>query len=284
MLSVSTVVFDGQDMAAGFDLVAKLGLRAVEPAFIKGYVAFDETTFLPASAARMAEMLAQSGLRAAALSAHLDLGEPDSIERLLHRADYAARIGAPTVVTNATTLDRRGALEALLAVCLPEFAARKVVLALENPGHGTDALIPDGAAGAALVKEFADPWLRLNYDIGNALTYGARSLSAGHDLACALPHAARLHLKDVATVGADWRFCAIGDGAVGYSGLLDWLFQQPGLPSLGLELPLRLTRPGRGDPVRGADPVSLTEARKAIAASVAFCEALRARSVGTASD
>ena len=141
MLSVSTVVFDGQDMAAGFDLVAKLGLRAVEPAFIKGYVAFDETTFLPASAARMAEMLAQSGLRAAALSAHLDLGEPDSIEHLLHRADYAARIGAPMVVTNATTLDRRGALEAVLAVCLPEFAARKVVLALENPGHGTDAQI-----------------------------------------------------------------------------------------------------------------------------------------------
>jgi sugar phosphate isomerase/epimerase len=270
MLSVSTVVFDGHDMGAGFDVIAGLGLRAVEPAFIKGYIEFDELAFRPAAAVRMANMLAQSGLQAAALSAHIDLGETDSADRLLRRLDFAARIGAPVVVTNATGIDRQLAFEDTLQRCLPEFAARGVILALENPGHGTGSLIPNGFVGAALVQAIGDPWLRLNYDIANAMTYGERTMSARDDLARALPWCARLHLKDIANDGPDWTFCAIGDGDVGYGDLLDRVLRQPHVPDIGLELPLRLTRPGRHDPVRKPNAVSLADARSAISRSVAF--------------
>ncbi len=270
MISVSTVVFDGQDMALGFDVLAGLGLDAVEPAFIKGYVAFDETAFGPVAAAVMADMLAQSGLRVAALSAHIDLGEDDSAARLLRRADYAARIGAPVLITNATSVPQKVAFEATLQQCLPEFAARGVVLALENPGHGVRSLMPNGGAAAAIVQAFDHPFLRLNYDIGNAMTYGARAVSARDDLAAALPWCARLHLKDVVSRGPHWAFCAIGDGDVGYKDLIGWLKQRSDCPSIGLELPLRLTRPGRGDPVRGSAPVPLADAREAIKRSIDF--------------
>lgn len=275
MISISTVVFDGHDMQQGFDVLAALGVDGVEPAFINGYVDFDETAFLPSAAARMNVMLAQSGLQAAALSAHIDLGEPDSAERLLRRADFAARIGAPILVTNATSHNKRAAFVATLDRCLPEFAAMGVVLALENPGHGTDAMIVDGVSGAALVGEFNHPALRLNYDIGNAMTYGACQTSAADDLASALPWCAHLHLKDVAINGADWGFCPIGDGNIGYASLLGWLFRQPDVPDYGIELPLRLLRPGRKDPVRLPDPVNMARVRLAISRSLVFCDLQR---------
>ncbi len=285
MISVSTVVFDGHDMSAGFDVLASLGIDAVEPAFIKGYVDFDETDFRPAAAAAMAERLRNSGLRAAALSAHIDLGEDDSSDRLLCRADYAARIGAPMVITNATAQANRAAFDATLDRCLPEFAARGVVLALENPGHGSDSLIPSGAAAAALLGSIRHPALRLNYDIGNAMTYGDRRATAQDDLSTALPWCARLHVKDIGIDGPDWHFCAVGDGAVGYADLLPWLFSQGGVPGIGLELPLRLTRPKRGDPVRKPDPAPLAVARSAIEKSVAYCrnQRLKAINAGRAS-
>ena len=74
MLSVSTVVFDGHDLEAGFALLSALGIMAVEPAFIKGYMPFDETTFSPSAGRVMAQALARHGLVASALSAHIDLG------------------------------------------------------------------------------------------------------------------------------------------------------------------------------------------------------------------
>lgn len=279
MISVSTVVFDGYDMGAGFDVLASLGLDVVEPAFIKGYVDFDETAFRSDAAAVMAEALQASGLRAAALSAHIDLGETDSSDRLLRRADFAARIGAPTVITNATSYDKRTAFDATLNRCLPEFAARGVILALENPGHGSGSLIPDGSAAAALLQSIGHPALRLNYDIGNAMTYGARRATAQDDLETALPWCARLHLKDIAIDGPDWNFCAVGSGSVGYADLLPWLFSQAGLPDIGLELPLRLTRPKRGDPVRRPDPVPLAVARSVIEKSVVYCRNQRLKAI-----
>jgi sugar phosphate isomerase/epimerase len=277
MVSVSTVVFDGYAMDAAFAELAALGVTRVEPAFIKGYVAFDESAFSAVAAARMADVLARSGLTAQALSAHIDLGEADSADRLLHRMDFAAGIGAGIVITNATTRDRRAGLDATLARCLPRCAAMGLVLALENPGHGADALLPHGVAGAALVQEIAHPALRLNYDIGNAVTYGALAGPVLADLAAALPFAAHLHIKDVVERGADWEFCAIGQGMVGYAPLLDWLAGQPGTPPLGLELPLRLHRPGRADPERRSSPPSPEAIRHALRISLEVIGAAQPR-------
>lgn len=272
MLSVSTVVFDGHDMAAGFDLLASLGVTAVEPAFIKGYVAFDESAFRPKAAAAIGALLATSGLSAAALSAHIDLGEADSADRLLARADFAARIGAPVLVTNATSTDLRGAFDATLSRCLPEFAARSLILAIENPGHGSGSLIPNGRAAAALIGSIGHPSLRLNYDIANARTYGQRPGTAAEDLAASLPVTTHLHLKDVTEDGNDWHFCAIGDGVLDYAELLPPL--APRALSIGIELPLRLSRPGRGDPVRALSAVPMADLRASLARSVGFAQHL----------
>jgi sugar phosphate isomerase/epimerase len=249
LVSVSTVVLDGHPLERGLDLLAEAGAALVEPAFIEGYTPFDEDTFREAEARRLARTLAAAGLSVWAISAHLDLGGPDSAEKLRRRLGFAAALGAKILISNATTTDRAPQFRQVISSVLPEFAASNMTLALENPGHGSGALIPDGARGAEVVASFNSQFLRMNYDIGNAASYGARSGAAAEDLAAALPVAAHLHLKDLKDVDGDWVFCPVGQGEVGYGTAVP-LDRIPHWLPVGIEHPIRLWRPGRGDPRR----------------------------------
>jgi sugar phosphate isomerase/epimerase len=265
--AVSTVVFDGLGFARGAELLAGLGVAEVEPAYIDGYTPFDETTFTEGEGRAVAALFAGNGLAIRAVSAHTDLGRTDGAERLLRRLDFAVGLGADTVVSNATAAEARGALLHALDAALPRYAEAGVVLALENPGHGGGALLPDGRAGAAFVAACGDPWLRLNYDVGNAYTYSKGRIDLAADLAAALPVARRLHLKDVAESDAGWHFCPLGAGAVGYGTRLP-LAALRGLP-VTIEHPIRLWRPRRSDPLRMSEVPAEGEVRRAIAASLA---------------
>ncbi|NHB75390.1 TIM barrel protein [Rhodobacter sp. M37P] len=236
-------------MEHGLALLAEAGAVAVEPAYIEGYMAFDEDSFRESRAQRLARLIAVSGLTVHAVSAHTDLGSPDSHEKLRRRIGFAAALGARILICNATTADRTQDFRRVVTAVLPDLAAAGLTLALENPGHGSDALIPDGVRGAAVVAAFDSPWVRLNYDIGNALTYGARRASAAEDLRAALPVAAHLHLKDLRDVAGDWVFCPVGQGDVGYGTDVPLAAIPPDVP-LGIEHPIRLWRPAHGDPRR----------------------------------
>lgn len=302
-ISVSTAAYDGHPMEVAIAELAGLGVRRVEPAFIAGYVDFTENDFSARSAAALRNVMDARGVSAPGVSAHIDLGAPDAAEKLARRIGFAAGIGASILITNMTTRDREDIALGVIAGALPALEDAGLVLALENPGHGTDAAIAGAADFARLIGRIDAPHVRGNYDLGNVFTYSGGALTPGDDLECfqakrasvrrpearrnedpeprpepigtkrasaeALPHLASLHAKDVRAEGPHWRFVAIGDGDLGYAGLrrrLDRL--APDLP-LALELPLRLLRPDRGDPVRAPEPVSLETIAEAVRRSLA---------------
>lgn len=248
-LSVSTVVLDGRPFEEGLDLLAEAGARSVEPAFIQGYMPFDEASFGERRGHGVARLLALSGLSIRAVSAHIDLGQPDSAEKLRRRVEFAAAAGARILISNASTQDRADQLRRVIEAVLPDLQRCGITLALENPGHGAAALLPDGARGAEVIMAFGMPEVRMNYDVGNAATYGARKGSAYDDLLAALPVTAHMHLKDIRDAEGDWWFCPVGDGEIGYGTEID-LAKLPAHVPLSLEHPIRLWRPGRGDPTR----------------------------------
>lgn len=271
--AVSTAVFDGHPMEVAFAELASLGVTRVEPAFIRGYTDFGEDSFGEAGAARLAAALRAEGLEVQGVSAHMDLSGPDAGAMLARRIAFAGRVGARVLITNAGPSARRDAILRRLEEALPALEAGGVTLALENPGHGTGDLIGRGEKGAALVRALEAPRVRLNVDVGNLLTY-AGSVEPG--LSSALPLAAHAHLKDIAEEGPDWRFVPLGDGLVDWVAVAGALRRlSPGLP-VAVELPLRLSRPGRADPVRAAGPRPLPVLRDAIRRSLsAWAEASR---------
>lgn len=274
-LSVSTALFDGYPIELALDEIAAARVGAVEPAYITGYIDFDETAFSDAAAAGLDRKIRAAGLSSFALSAHVNLGEPEAAEKILRRLAFARRTGAGILVTNAAPASLRDGFRQNVERILPECEAAGVILAVENPGHGANALVSSGADGAALIAEFASPWLRLNYDLGNVFTYSGERLMPEDDLDAALPFAAQVHVKDVLSSAEGWTFTAIGDGAIAYDRIAPRLAAlAPDLP-VCLELPLRLRRPMRRDPVRQTEPIPIEKIRTALRRSVDFWTAAR---------
>lgn len=251
-------------MAWGLDLLAEIGVTQVEPAFIRGYVDFDETDFEPLRAGRLAREMDTRGLRVQALSAHMDLSGTDAPDALARRIDCAAQIGARFLITNAgrNPPGRRSS-----AVFRGRCQSRRggVLLALENPGHGDGDLIGTPDAACAFIDDIDSDLVRLNVDVCNFATYqgGADPLPG---LQKTRTRAAHIHLKDYRVQGADWHFATLGDGCLDQSAIVDAAGESP----LGLELPLRLSRPGRADPVRGPR-LSRPAIRAAIERSLKCC-------------
>ena len=267
-VSVSTVAFDGYPLDVALAAIAGCGARFAELAYIQGYGAFDESAFADAAATEARARLAAAGLASVAVSAHIDLGIEGALEQLRRRVSFAHGIGARILITNA---GRRGAATAIMRTVeavLPDCAAADVTLALENPGHGADALFGKGSDGAALAEAFASPHLGLNYDAGNILSYSNGALHPETDVGDAAPFIRHVHLKDFREDGPDWRFTALGDGLIDIAAVGHVLSgSMPGVP-VGLELPLRLRRPDHGDPVRDLSPVPLDLAVQAIRRSL----------------
>lgn len=273
-VAVSTALFDGYDLQAAIGEIAAAGATFVEPAFIRGYIDFAEDAFLPPQSSRLAGWIGQAGLRVMAVSAHCDLAAHNAVDMLRRRIAMAAELGAPVLITNTGAAAERVRICAVLDGALAACADSGVTLALENPGHGEGDLIGTGADGAALVAALDSPWLRLNYDVGNVLTYSEGRLAPDEgDLRQALPAIAHLHLKDALLADGHWRYTAIGDGAIDYAAL--W----PDIPAtlpVAIELPLRLRRAVGAAPQREPTPLPLPELREALARSLRFVRGLDA--------
>ncbi|MEM7567982.1 MAG: sugar phosphate isomerase/epimerase family protein [Pseudomonadota bacterium] len=273
--SVSTAVLDGHPIDVGLDLLAAADVTAIEPAYIAGYVDFDEDVFCAKEAHSWSERASARGMRLSAVSAHTDLGAVDAIAYGARRIRFAAELGVPIWVTNAAATQNADAFFRAMERLVELAEEAGIVIALENPGHGDDALVHDAKSGRDAVARIGSDHVRLNYDVGNALTYSKGAARPEADIVAALPACASLHLKDVRDDPSGWTFTALGEGEIDWNHTLArTLTERPDL-SLGIELPLRLARPGRADPVRRTDPVPLDRIRSAVETSLKTVEAAR---------
>ncbi|WP_437416691.1 sugar phosphate isomerase/epimerase family protein [Sinorhizobium meliloti] len=260
-------------MEMAVEEIADAGCLHVEPAFIKGYVDFDETAFSPSAAARLSNLAVARGVRIHAASAHLDLSEPDAAAALVRRLDFAADLGASFLITNSGPAGKRDAIRATVEAVIPKLEASGLTLALENPGHGSGNLTGIVSDAAIFLGEIGSPRVRLNHDTGNVFTYSSETRQPAEDLAAAPNLVAHVHLKDVKSTNEGWVFCALGDGDVDLANY--WSAMPVGLP-VTIELPLRLGRPRRADPQRYPRPLDPATIRRELTASLRYIGTLEA--------
>ena len=267
IVSISTVLFDGYPMERALEEIARFGAKHVEPAFIRGYVDFTEDDFGASAARRLGQIAKDLGLSVHAVSAHMDLSLEDATAMLERRVAFAEALGAKVLITNAGLSMLAESIRATIDMVLPRLESWGGVLAIENPGHGRDDLVGTAGEGKSLVDRIGSPQVRLNHDAGNVFTYSGERLQPADDYASAPDAICHAHLKDVVSSESGWSFCPVGSGQVDIAGYLAAI---PSDLPLSLELPLRLSRPGRSDPHRRNQPLPMDDLRAALRKSLAF--------------
>lgn len=272
-VSVSTALFDGYSMELAVEEIARSGAMHVEPAFIRGYVDFDEDIFTSANASQLRATAEIAGLGIKAVSAHLDLSGRDAVDALSRRIAFAAGLGASFLITNAGPIRNRADVRRTIDAVLPRLEQADIALALENPGHGKDDLLGSARSGAGFIREIGSRHVCLNHDAGNVFTYSQEATQPAEDIAAAIDAVGHAHLKDVVSRDMGWTFCALGEGSVDYQKY--WATVPAALP-VSIEMPLRLERPQRRDPQRRDTLVDITAIRNALQRSLHFVTMLEA--------
>ena len=275
IVSVSAAPYDGWEVAVVLDSLARCGAAYVEPAFIVGYTEpFDETAFSEAEAIRWSSLLRASGLGCHAFSSHIDLGREDAVAVFRRRMDFARRLGARVINTNAAVRENEAAFFRNIEPLVRHARAIGLGIGLENPGDARPNLIDVASDGIALVRRIDVPELRLNYDPGNTESH-CPEIDPVADAISALDACVHLHLKAVRRVEDGWINVALGEGDRDLGSLRAALDARPELP-VGIEVPLRMRRGQDAQPWRRVARLQLQVIEAAVRRSLAWFGTSRA--------
>ena len=273
IVAVNTMAFQGYDLPIALKEIAGLGAAHVELCFTKGYVeGLSEDHFSEKNANTLRQMIADEGLQTIALAGHIDLGGDQAVPALKRRMVFAKAIGATMVHTNATQEFNENLFFRNME-SLADFAAEmEMIIALENPGDGENALIDTGKAGAAVIQKIGSDHIRLNYDPSNVYSYTKGHVKPEQDILHTLPYAAHVHFKDMKQIEDGWLFSEIGKGIVNYSDVFKVLTNQDKLLPTSIEFPKNFRRKEDFSPLKNPNPPELSEIRDIIRGSLKYIE------------
>ena len=275
IISISAAPYDGYEFPRILESLSACGVKYVEPAFIVGYTgAFDESAFSENNTRQYVNWLSDSGMVCHAFSSHIDLGRPDAVRVFQGRMDFAARLGAKVINTNAAARSNEIGFFQNIEVLARHAEQLDLIIGLENPGDGSDNLINTAQDGIALLKQVGNERIRLNYDAGNTISHRPPGRIGGvnpaEDAVRAMPYCGHVHIKDVRVTADGYFFTPLGQGDIDCAAILRAVAATR--LDLSIEMPLRLHRLPNAQPQRNTEPVPLADLETAIRESLEFIE------------
>ena len=271
IVSVSGAPYDGYAFPDMLESLGRLGVRHVEPAFIVGYTEpFDESTFTEANATQYERWLADAGIRCFAFSSHIDLGREDAVAVFLARMDFARKVGARVINTNASARATGPRFFDNIAVLARHAEALDMWIGLENPGDGSDNLLNVASDAAGLLERIGSDRVGLNYDAGNTISHRP-AVDATRDALDAMPYCVHTHIKDVRVQDDGYWFSDFGTGRVDCAKILREVARTP--LCLSVEMPMRIHRMPNAQPAREAQRVPLDHIESRLRAALDFVAA-----------
>jgi sugar phosphate isomerase/epimerase len=226
--------------AAGVERAAQIGFRWVEPMVHNGRELLSEAGYfhsvsLDDEPLEVADVLARNGVRASGLSAHCPLMRPEiSVPYLQKAIRFAAAIGAPVVNTDEGIRpgwiagdDVWPVMRYTLTAALRTAERYGVAIGIEP--HQSISRTTEGLCRIGGLVD--SPWLRFNYDTGNAFLAGEDPYAG---LAAVLPRLVHVHAKDIALLHAEAERgkvtgtpvgCACGDGVIDWTRVMGILLK-----------------------------------------------------------
>jgi sugar phosphate isomerase/epimerase len=220
---------EDKPFAAGVERAARIGYKYVEPMVHNGRELLSEAGYfhsfsMDEDPLEMKEILDRYGVKASGLSAHCPLMRPEiSVPYLQKAIRFAAAVGAPVLNTDEgirpawVSLDEAwGVMKYTLSAVLRWAERYGIYIAIEP--HQSITCKTEGLLRIATLVD--SPWLKVNYDTGNAYLGGEDPYEG---LKAVLPLLVHVHAKDISIqqsqdekgkVTGTPVGCACGDGVI----------------------------------------------------------------------
>jgi sugar phosphate isomerase/epimerase len=230
LVAATTTCFLGLDPWVAFECLRSAGLRFVEvPAYpARQSIEWRQTTFSPETLGldgtlRLRERLLSMDLTPITVGAYASILEPDDIQPLLRRIDFAQQLGASFVIIDAAGRAPEAVSEwqrvGNVGRFLGDYAHdHGVKLAFEI--H--EGLARSGATARQLLDVIDHEAVGVNYDTGNAIFYN-EDVDPVSDLEAIVDRVIHVHLKDTSGGRGEWAFGALGTGHVDLAGIISLL-------------------------------------------------------------
>ena len=214
---------------AGVEMAAAMGYKYVEPMLHNGRELMSEAGYYHSVSMEedphfIKDILDRNGVKPSAVSAHCPLMRPEISVMYLQRAiQYASILGAPVVCTDESyrpdwvSLDEAWPIMTYTLKNVLRVADRYGIYIGIEP-HQAISRTTDGLLRIASLVD--SPWLRINYDTGNAYLAGEDIYAALELVGNRLVH---MHAKDITQSHSEAERgkvtgtpvgCACGDGVV----------------------------------------------------------------------
>jgi sugar phosphate isomerase/epimerase len=231
-LNMEFIRCEDKSFAAGVERAAQIGYKYVEPMVHNGRELLSEAGYFHSFSMdddplEMKDILDRNGLKASGLSAHCPLIRPEiSVPYLQKAIRFAAAIGAPVVNTDegirppwVPEEEAWGVMKYTLTTVLRTAERYGVFVGIED--HQS---LSKTTAGLLRIATLVDsPWLKINYDTGNAFLAGEDPYAG---LEACVPRLIHVHAKDISIQHAEAEKgkvtgtpvgCACGDGVIDWA-------------------------------------------------------------------
>ena len=228
-INMEFVRHEDKSFAAGLELARQIGYEYCEPMVHNGRELLSEAGYfhsvsLDEDPLEIKDLLAQHGLKASGLSSHTPLMRPEiSVPYLEKAIRFAQEIGAPVVNTDEgirpswLPLDEAWHVMKYTLTKVMQVAGRHGIYVGIEPHQS----ISKTTAGLLRIATLVDsPWLRVNYDTGNAYLAGEDPYAGLQAVRELLIH---VHAKDITLQHGEAERgkvtgtpvgCACGDGVI----------------------------------------------------------------------
>ncbi len=218
--------------AVGLEWAAKMGYKYVEPMLHTGRELMSEAGYYHSVSMEedphfIKDLLDQHGLKPSGVSAHCPLMRPEVSVMYLQRAiQFASVLGAPVVNTDESYRPDWVSLEEAWPIMTYTLkavlrVAERYRISIGIEPHNVISRTTDGLLRIASLVD--SPWLRINYDTGNAYLAGEDVYAALARIGSRLVH---MHAKDITVehsaaergkVTGTPVGCACGDGVIDWA-------------------------------------------------------------------
>lgn len=236
-ICLNSNTYHGFTLEEAVEGASRAGIKLIELAGVNGWTEHVRNDYTDAQITEVLDLLKSNDIKAIGMCGHTNIQTKEGQETFKKNLQLAQRLGVQYVTLSTGETHGDGSVigdDTELVNIIRELGlfAKSLGLDMAIETHGNN--FATGQNVIALLKKVNLPNVRLNYDTGNVVFYGATE--PYDDLDASTGSILGIHLKDKSGAQNEWNFPAVGRGDLDFDRILKILKKNGCKVALSIEI------------------------------------------------